>query len=205
MSDLASVRILDVWQRLGGGELRHGRGRAFWRDGDGPNIALDAEQGLWFDHVSGVGGGVLALIETALQCDRREALAWLETEDFIEHRHPTSGERREYAQRWEAASLVASDTAHWRDALTSDLNEQKRIALADEDYDALEQAAQLCNLIENGSPETCIREFLRQRQADPQRVAQLIEAGQQLDSESRRIAAVVVHLLVQSEDSARAA
>ena len=38
---LGRASISDVWVALGGGELRHGRGKGFWRDGDGDNIAIN--------------------------------------------------------------------------------------------------------------------------------------------------------------------
>ena len=75
---LDAVSLETVWRSLGGGPLCGNRGRAFWRNGDGLNVAID--EGRWFDHVTGAGGGTLALIETALECDRRAAMAW-----FSEH------------------------------------------------------------------------------------------------------------------------
>ena len=69
--------IREVWAALGGGELRHGRGQAFWRGGDGYNVALDAGKGVWFDHRDNVGGDVVALVQTVRGCDFREACAWL--------------------------------------------------------------------------------------------------------------------------------
>jgi len=76
---LSELKILDVWSAAGGGPLRRNRGQAFWRNGDGWNISLDLERGTWYDHRGGRGGGSLALVETALGCDRQAALRWLET------------------------------------------------------------------------------------------------------------------------------
>lgn len=76
-SSQVSVTITEVWRVLGGGPLRHGRGRAFWRDGDGYNVAIDARKNVFFDHVAGAGGGVLDLVQAARCCDRSEAWAWL--------------------------------------------------------------------------------------------------------------------------------
>jgi hypothetical protein len=74
------ANITDVWHRLGGGELRNGRGRAFWRVGDGLNVSVDCERGLWRDFVSGDGGGVLDLIATVRGGTRADAAKWLEAE-----------------------------------------------------------------------------------------------------------------------------
>ena len=69
--------IVDIWASLGGGDLGHGRGVAFWRGGDGLNVSLDEAKGVFFDHAHGTGGGILALVETVLGCDRPAALRWL--------------------------------------------------------------------------------------------------------------------------------
>lgn len=63
---LDRASIIDVWAALGGGPLRHGRGVAFWRGGDGFNVSLDESCGVYFDHAHGEGGGILRLIQTLL-------------------------------------------------------------------------------------------------------------------------------------------
>jgi hypothetical protein len=73
---LAGVRITAVWRALGGGELRHGRGKAFWRDGDGWNVSLSDAKGAWFDHRDGIGGGVLDLVAHVRGGARQDALRW---------------------------------------------------------------------------------------------------------------------------------
>jgi hypothetical protein len=73
---LSRVSIVAVYLALGG-ELRNGRGRAFWRNGDGSNVPLDEKTGTWFDFARGEGGGILDLIQSALGCTRREAVEWL--------------------------------------------------------------------------------------------------------------------------------
>jgi hypothetical protein len=70
--------------------LRGKRGRAFWRNGDGWNVSLDLERGTWYDHRDARGGGSLALVETALGCDRRSALQWLAANCGLEPARPVS-------------------------------------------------------------------------------------------------------------------
>ena len=109
--------IVSVWAAVGGGPLRHGRGKAFWRDGDGSNVVLDDDRGVWFDHAHGTGGGVLMLIETVLGCDRRAAIKWLANHQNVnldDHRALTHDERRRYAQRHSHAKSAAVDLATWR-------------------------------------------------------------------------------------------
>lgn len=192
---LLSVHIGEVWNRLGGGELQNGRGRAFWRGGDGFNVALDLERGRWFDHAGGVGGGVLALVQTALGSDRRTALAWLRDESFLEARNYSVEERRAYSRRREHASAVARDIEHWRAALTEELNGRKLKAGEDDDFETLAEVAPLCFVLEFGTPEAVAREFFRHREANSERVAALVEAGRERREESRRFAAVVVVLM----------
>ena len=104
--------ITDVWRALGGGPLRHGRGKAFWRDGDGDNVALDEIKGCFYDHAHGTGGGVLMLIEIVRGCDRREAVRWLAGHlgvSLDNDRPLTREEKRRYAQRRSRAESKAED------------------------------------------------------------------------------------------------
>ncbi len=73
---LSLVRIMCVWLALGGGPLRHGRGRAWWRDGDGYSVSLDDSRGVWHDFVTGEGGGILDLVVRVRGGGRADALRW---------------------------------------------------------------------------------------------------------------------------------
>src|SRR5689334_2401035 len=110
---LQSIRITQVWAALGGGPLRHGRGRAFWRAGDGWSVSVKDGRG-WFDHRDGRGGGILDLVQAALGCDRRGALRWVAEEFVLDtdcERPVTAKERWQYAcARSEAERFVC-----WRD------------------------------------------------------------------------------------------
>ena len=99
--------ILEVWSALGGGPLRGKRGQAFWRDGDGYSIALEPAKGSWYDHRDARGGGVLALVETALGCDRQAALGWLEANCGLDDLKLTPAERRNRAELNQKANLLA--------------------------------------------------------------------------------------------------
>ena len=107
MAILHHIPIIDAWKRLGGGDLQgrgsHLRGRAHWRDGDGFNVSLDTDKNCYFDHRDGRGGGVLALVETALGCGRPDALKWLSQNCGLEHRYATPAEHTSARRRqWEA-------------------------------------------------------------------------------------------------------
>jgi hypothetical protein len=81
MNSIAEIKlqanITQVWAALGGGKLRGNRGQAFWRDGDGYNVALYPQTGTWRDFVAGDGGDVVALVRTVRQCDFLAAAQWL--------------------------------------------------------------------------------------------------------------------------------
>jgi hypothetical protein len=201
MSTLESVSIGEVWERLGGGKLHHGRGRAFWRGGDGWSVSVDGKGGRWFDFVTGGGGRVLRLVQTALDCDRPAALAWLESEGLIERRTLSGEERHEHKQRRGAASFVACGIEHWRVALVQELTERKLTALEAGDFKELERAASLCHLLENGSPESLALEFFRQAKRDPLSTARFIEEGRQFEDESQWLAAAAVGVLAREADS----
>jgi hypothetical protein len=89
----ARADIRDVWSALGGGQLRRGRGQAFWRGGDGYSVSLNPEKGLWHDFVTGEGGDVVALVQTIQQCDFKAALRWLA--DLIGLGIPELSQRRD--------------------------------------------------------------------------------------------------------------
>jgi hypothetical protein len=69
--------ITEVWFMLGGGQLRHGRGKAFWRNADSYSVSLDRRHGLWHDFRDNVGGDALSLVMRVRGCDFRTALEWL--------------------------------------------------------------------------------------------------------------------------------
>ena len=203
---LDSVSILTVWERLGGGELRHGRGRAFWRAGDGHNVAVDEGRGCWFDFVAGRGGGALALVQTVLQCDKPAALAWLEREGFIEPRQPlTVEERRAFAIRREGRRTAAQEIAWWRDALVAELEVPKESLFAPNvsTKQRLRAARAARDAYYFGSLDAAgvARMFFAHRAADPAAVARLVEAGRARDMESRSCAAAVVALMAGAAGS----
>jgi hypothetical protein len=68
------VRLSVLWRDLGGGELHRGRGRAFWRGGDGLSVSVNEQKRLWYDHKTKEGGGVLDLFRKVWGCSRQEAI-----------------------------------------------------------------------------------------------------------------------------------
>jgi hypothetical protein len=161
MNALSQVRFIEVWRTLGGPEIRSGRAPAWWWGSRDPNVSIDPERGAFYDHVQNRGGEVLVLVETVLNCDRAHALAWLGEEGFIESRHLSREERREYARRKSQATSASVDIGYWRRAFIPELNARKLTAVQVGDDEALGRAASLCNALKNGSPADTIREFIR--------------------------------------------
>lgn len=92
---LRDVNIVAVVRALGGPEPRGGRLRAWWRDGDGLNVAIDPTKGQWYDHARGEGGGVLSLVRNVILVDDAGALAWLTGQGFLEDRPREARARRD--------------------------------------------------------------------------------------------------------------
>ncbi len=74
---IGRASIAEVYRVLGGSELRAGRGKAFWRNGNGYNVGFNESKGTWFDYVAGEGGGILDLIVAVRGGSRQDALKWL--------------------------------------------------------------------------------------------------------------------------------
>lgn len=129
---IEDLSFAEVWAALGGGPLRAGRGRAFWRGGDGFNVSIDAERGRWFDHAEGVGGGIVTLVEKAIGDDRRAALDWLDRRfgtGGLPHR--SRWDRRGWAQRMQRARVTAAALAERRDEYLMDLRTASGLLLAE--------------------------------------------------------------------------
>jgi hypothetical protein len=91
---VSRATITQVWRLLGGPPLRNNRGRAWWRKGDGLNIRLRDDLGVWKDFATGDRGGVVALIQRALDCDKKTACHWLATQLGVDLGPPLTDRQR---------------------------------------------------------------------------------------------------------------
>ena len=121
---VAAKPISEVWIALGGDPPKHGRARAFYRDGTNQHaVSLSDAKAAWFDHRDGRGGGVLDLIQRVLGYNRTDALRWLSglTGLALADSPLSAADRRRYARaRWEAAEIVA-----WRERLTNAIKRER--------------------------------------------------------------------------------
>lgn len=113
------VKISEVWAALGGGPLRHGRGRAFWRQGDGYNVAVSDAKNCWHDFVTDDAGGVLDLVQHVRGGSRAEALRFIAelAGIAIDSKPFPRQERRVYARRRRQAACTAQQCAWWARAI----------------------------------------------------------------------------------------
>lgn len=126
MTTISSIAITAVWAALGGGPLRSGRGKAFWRGGDGFTVSLNDDKGAWYDFRDGRGGGILDLVQTALSCERRAAVEWLACTFDLNIDQPLSLDaRRRYAKARSDAELFLK----WRAISIDELRDQRDVYL----------------------------------------------------------------------------
>ncbi len=177
---IGAVRIEDVWRALGGGELRRGRGRAFWRDGDGLNVALDPKRGTWRDFATNAGGGILQLIQTVRGCSKGEAFEWLADLAGVALT-PTSPERRRrYAEASQRAAERAKLAGWWFESRCEELEQLKRLSNGDPgawDEVALAAASGELYRLHQLDPAAVIVEFSTACQIESARTRELIQAG----------------------------
>jgi hypothetical protein len=127
------VKITQVWQALGGGPLRRGRGRAFWRnEADGLNVSVSDAKGCWHDFVSGDSGGILDLVQHVRGGSRAEALQYVADINGVtlDSKRLSRTEKRAYAERREQGALLAQQVSWWASAYLRRLVMVMAVAMA---------------------------------------------------------------------------
>lgn len=175
-----ATSISRVWRALGGGELRRGRGQAWWRSGDGWNVSLNDRGGVWYDHRDGVGGGILDLIRFVRGCSSREALLWLA--DLLHvtlDNNPLSPEMQQRYQRAlrDAPSLARAAALWWAEQREF-LERMKAEALDRGDLFALASLAHEHYRLGQLSSDDVIRAYLIAQRGDPSATAALVATGE---------------------------
>ncbi len=123
---LDRITVSELVVTLGGGPIRRGRCRAWYRDGrSSTSLAIEDSRGCWYDHGAQRGGGKLDLIQTALDCDRRAACDWLAAHQGVELLRSSRQSRRGFAVRRAAAERRAADLTRWRAARLNELREAR--------------------------------------------------------------------------------
>lgn len=141
--------IAHVWTSLGGGQLVSGRGKAFWRNGDGYNVSLNSDRQAWYDFASGVGGGVLDLVCVALnEHSRKAAMQWVIDNFNLE---PTA--QSETPEERKARKLRREHIALWRQGCIDRLEEHQRRSLDADDWTGIEYAAPRLRKLRTATPQ----------------------------------------------------
>jgi len=196
-------RLVDVLRTLGAPEPRGRRIPAWWRGGDHHSVALNLERDLWHDHARGVGGGVVKLVQTVLACSRRDALYWLQLRfGWPPERRTTPAERKEYAQRREAAKYEAKKMLLWHMALLAELIRTKARTYnhylerpSAETEQAWENACRHSFFVEKLTSAELVRAFQKARRRARVEVDQLIAAGREDELNAKRCTAQLVTLI----------
>jgi hypothetical protein len=120
--------------------------RAFWGDptpshstklslrwGSNGSRSVDLQKGTWFDHESGLGGGVIDLVMQEAGADKPGALGWLEEGGFIEKRAQRA------APAEESAPEYPEEPENWYDSGDSKKVEFESYTYVNRDGEALYQ------------------------------------------------------------------
>jgi hypothetical protein len=182
---------------------RRWRGACPIHGGTHDSFSVDSETGLWRCWSNCGRGGNLINFEMTLT-----GAAWREAATEIARiigrklldRPANRSDWWPSIELRAVANATTDDIECWEDALTVELNARKIKAVEDWDETALAEAASLCNVLENGSPEEVVREFIRHRTNDPTETARLIVVGRERNLEAQRITAeAVLYLTVAAE------
>ncbi len=186
---VASVPISTVWTLLGGGELRHGRGQAHWRDGDGYSVALNDEKGIWFDHRDAIGGGVLDLVVRVKGGSRKDALTWLAAMNGV----AISGSRNRSARADRRARSIAREAYYFAITTTVMTEEAKESTEPFSDqwagYSSLLHRLRI----------SAVAEYRLWRKHSPKMAAALVHAGRQ---RQRRLNTMLARFIAQGTHAA---
>jgi hypothetical protein len=208
-SEVCSLRpISEVFVELGGSPPRHGRARAFYRDGDNQQaVSFDDSKGCWYDHRDGKGGGVLDLVQRVRGGSRAEALRHLAELSGVtlEDRPTTAAERRGFAKRARDADVYTQRVMDWASGLLSETEgtvarETAEALSAGIDPTAmLARLHQLAHRLRSGTAHDLVGEYGRALAADEAEVARLQAVGRDDREDAERVTWAVVDILARSQ------
>ncbi len=199
---ISRIRISEVWAALGGSPLRHGRGRAFWRDGDGYNVSVSDDKNCWHDFVSGDGGGVLNLVQKVRGGSRADALRLVADVAGVtlDTKALSNDEKHNYAEHRHQAASLAQQCAWWARAYTQELEHTKANAYERGDWDTLAWSGRELYQIQTAVPTTLMDRFLKAMKADPEGTAELVDAGYQDERHAYGIAVAITLMLANAAE-----
>ncbi len=176
--------MIDVAEALGLGPFRRaGREwlcKAKWRGGDGWNIALNAERGVWVDWTGKAGGGGPRQLAEAV-------LGVAEGRTWFQSRYGTRHVKCRKARR---VSVVPDEPLRRVVAALADMHKR----MAGDDDDELAIWSQVGRIARTGGDEW---QKLRERAeiADPETYRHWIRCTLEFEADTRRITALIVAML----------
>jgi hypothetical protein len=171
----------DLIRDLGGPEVIRGRCRAFWRGGDGLSVSVNGE--VWFDHVSGRGGGPLQLAQAVL--------GGIEGRLWYREQYGNDACRPKAARR---VPLVPDELLRRVVASLADM--RKQLAWGNDDEAELELWANIDRIAHAGGAEW--RKFRERAEiADPDLYRHWVRCAIEFEADTRRLAALVVGMLAE--------
>ena len=127
--------IAEVWAGLGGPPLRNNRGSAWWRGSESRSVSVSPGKNCWHDFKAGEGGGgVLALVQRVLGCDKRTASQWLASfyNVSLDNRPLSLAQRREWRERRTQAEARAAELTGWREGTLKAIRECRNCVISDD-------------------------------------------------------------------------
>ncbi|WP_321476888.1 hypothetical protein [uncultured Paludibaculum sp.] len=191
--------ITAIWRALGGGPLHYHRGRAFWRKGDGWNIALDEEKGVWYDFAANEGGGLIDLVQRARGCDTAAAAAWLCGFTGIPQESHTPEERRSFARHRREVEKEAQLCARWALGLRMHLERAKRESFIGGKWFLWQRACRRLFLLESSDAITLQTWCNQARERDLKRWQALVRDGERDVLFSEKLCALIVDWLTEAQ------
>lgn len=200
--------ISEVWQALGGDPPRHGRARAFFRDGDNLQaVSLNDGKGAWFCHRDQTGGGVLSLVQQVRGGSRAAALRWLADLNGVtlEDRPATAAERREFARVRARAGADTQRVLNWASGLLSETEAtlaRENAAALDVGVDPTEVLAEkhrTAHRLRSGNAHDLVDAYRQTLAADPAEVARLEAVGRDDREDAERVTWCVVDMLAGAQ------
>lgn len=201
------IKITQVWQALGGGSLRRGRGRAFWRnEADGLNVSVSDAKGCWHDFVSGDSGGILDLVQHVRGGSRAEALQYVADISGVtlDSKRLSRTEKRVYAERREQGTLLAQQVLWWASAYLRKLEITKAAANETGDWNALAWSARELYVLQRAVPSAVMDRFLNSMREDPEATNSFVEAGREDERHAYAIATAITIMLASSAEQKEA-
>lgn len=181
----------EIWTALGGPRIQGRRAKAFWRNGDGLNISLNLDKGVWYDWAEGIGGGPIALVERVNNCDRKEAILWIKRTFGLDHLDPGRERKVDYRPvRWRAAKIRELE----QEKIAGEIE-----AEAGKSDMRWHMASQELYAITCLSGMKLIAVFHAEHARNPHEAMRLVEAQEALEQESKDITEAIVEVLAHAK------